>query len=292
MMDYWHVWFQSHVMVLVVACGILGLLIGSFLNVVIYRLPVMLEHSWRHECLAFLGNEVSQADGNTPRFNLNVPASHCPACKKPLKPWHNIPVISYVLLKGQCHYCAEPINRRYPLVELVTGLVFAVLGYHFGFSGVLVAYMVLAAGLLVLGIIDFDTQLLPDCITLPLLWLGLLFNLWSGRVSLEAAVLGAVAGYVALWSVFWLFKLITGKEGMGYGDFKLLAALGAWLGWMMLPLVILLSSFVGAVVGIVLMRTSRLQRGQPIPFGPYLVIAGMVALLWGQDILAWYWHGF
>jgi leader peptidase (prepilin peptidase)/N-methyltransferase len=261
-----------------------GLLVGSFLNVVIHRLPIMMKHGWQRECDAYLGREITSQE----RYNLVVPASHCPACKTEVKPWQNIPLLSYVLLRGRCQHCHAPISMRYPLVELLTSLLFALLAWHFGWSVQLAGYLALTAVLITLAFIDADTQLLPDDLTLPLLWGGLLFNLWTGTVALDDAVLGAVAGYLSLWLVYWLFRLLTGKEGMGYGDFKLLAAFGAWLGWSMLPLIILLSSLVGAIVGVVMILLARLGRGQPLPFGPYLAAAGWIALLWGKDIVSWY----
>lgn len=269
---------------LMVVVLLLGLLVGSFLNVVIHRLPIMLEQGWQQECDAYLGNEPKAR----PRYNLLVPASHCPVCHSEVRPWQNIPLLSYILLRGRCQQCQTSISLRYPAVELLTGLLFATLAWRFGWSAQLAGYLVLTAVLLVLTFIDADTQLLPDSLTLPLLWGGLLFNVLTGTVALEEAVLGAMAGYLSLWLVYWLFKLATGREGMGYGDFKLLAAFGAWLGWSMLPLIILLSSLVGAVVGIVLMLLSRLGRGQPLPFGPYLAAAGWIAVLWGKQIVGWY----
>lgn len=269
---------------LVVMALLLGLLVGSFLNVVIHRLPVMMERGWQRECDRYLGREVQDAE----RYNLLVPASHCPGCKQDVKAWQNIPLLSYALLRGRCAHCGIGISWRYPAVELLTGLLFAAVAWRFGWGLPMLGYLLLTAVLVALTFIDADTQLLPDDLTLPLVWAGLLFNLYTGAVPLEDAVIGAVAGYMSLWLVYWLFKLCTGKEGMGYGDFKLLAAFGAWLGWSMLPLIILLSSLVGAVVGIVLMLLSRIGRGQALPFGPYLAAAGWIALLWGKQIVSWY----
>jgi leader peptidase (prepilin peptidase)/N-methyltransferase len=274
----------SNAGLLIVVVLLFGLLIGSFLNVVIHRLPIMMERAWQRECDAYLGREP----GVRERYNLLTPASHCPGCKAEVRAWQNIPLLSYVLLRGRCQHCQTAISLRYPAVEMLTGLLFGMLAWRFGWSVQLLGYLALTAVLVALAVIDADTQLLPDDLTLPLLWGGLLFNLWSGTVALPDAVLGAMAGYLSLWLVYWLFKLLTGKEGMGYGDFKLLAAFGAWLGWSMLPLIILLSSLVGAVVGVVLILLARLGRGQPLPFGPYLAAAGWIALLWGKDIVAWY----
>jgi leader peptidase (prepilin peptidase)/N-methyltransferase len=263
-----------------------GLLIGSFLNVVIHRLPIMLQQDWQRDCAQLAG----APDQEGPRYNLLLPASHCPACQQPVKPWQNLPLISFVLLRGRCASCAAPISRRYPLVELLTGLVFALLAWQLGPGSTLVGAMLLSAALIALAFIDADTQMLPDCLTLPLLWAGLLFNLATGLVPLADAVLGAVFGYLALWLVYWAFRLATGKEGMGYGDFKLLAALGAWLGWQALPMVILLSSLVGALVGVGLIVARRVGRSQALPFGPYLAAAGWIAFLWGERIMVWYLH--
>ncbi|TCP11839.1 type 4 prepilin peptidase 1 [Crenobacter luteus] len=272
---------------LVSLLALLGLLVGSFLNVVIHRLPKMLEADWRAECAEFLG----QAPPETPRYDLMVPRSACPACGTTIAARHNVPVLSYLFLRGRCGACRAPIGARYPLVELLTAALFALLGWHFGPGVQLAGGLVLTAALIALTFIDADTQLLPDSLTLPLLWAGLLFHLVTGTLPLADALWGAIAGYLSLWSVYWLFRLVTGKEGMGFGDFKLLAALGAWLGWTMLPLVILLSSLVGALVGVVLIALSRHGRGQPLPFGPYLAAAGWIAYVWGGDIVRWYLNG-
>jgi leader peptidase (prepilin peptidase)/N-methyltransferase len=259
----------------------LGLVVGSFLNVVIYRLPVMMESRWRRDCCELL--EIKQEKNEAP-INLATPNSHCPQCKTPIKAWQNIPVLSYVLLGGKCGTCSTPIPLRYPVIELATGIMTMVLGFYLGASPALLGALFFTWALVTLTMIDVDQQLLPDDITLPLLWLGLLFNLGSTYVSLTDAVIGAMAGYLLLWIVYWGFKLLTGKEGMGYGDFKLLAALGAWLGWQALPIIILMSSLVGAVCGIALMLIKRRGRDIPIPFGPYLAMAGWIALLWGDEI--------
>jgi len=263
----------------------LGLVVGSFLNVVIYRLPLMMETRWRRDCCELL--EVEQEKQET-RLNLATPNSHCPICKSPIKPWQNIPVLSYLLLRGKCSNCATPIAPRYPALELVTGLMTLALAWFFDLSPALLGAALLTWSLIALTMIDIDHQLLPDDITLPLLWLGLLFNLTATYITLSDAIIGAMAGYLILWSIYWVFKLLTGKEGMGYGDFKLLAALGAWLGWQALPLIILLSSLVGAVCGIALMIIKRRGKEIPIPFGPYLAMAGWIALLWGDDIMSGY----
>ncbi|MEH6636135.1 MAG: A24 family peptidase [Halioglobus sp.] len=263
----------------------LGLLVGSFLNVVIYRLPLMMESRWRRDCCELL--EVESGKPEAP-LNLATPNSHCPHCKAAIKPWQNIPVLSYLLLRGKCGNCGTAISLRYPVIELITGLMTLCLGFYFGASVALLGAIFLTWSLIALTMIDIDHQLLPDDITLPLMWLGLLFNLGGTYVSLQDAVIGAMAGYLVLWSIYWLFKLLTGKEGMGYGDFKLLAALGAWLGWQALPVIILLSSLVGAVVGIALMIIKRRGKEIPIPFGPYLAMAGWIALLWGDAIMSRY----
>ncbi|MEP1470673.1 MAG: A24 family peptidase [Halieaceae bacterium] len=263
----------------------LGLVVGSFLNVVIYRLPLMMESQWRRDCCELL--EVDKDKEDTP-LTLATPNSHCPQCKAPVKPWQNIPIISYLLLRGKCGTCAAPISIRYPIIEAISGILIVAVGYHFGHSWQLVGAMLLTWALISLTMIDFDHQLLPDSITLPLLWLGLAFNITGTFVSLQDAVLGAIFGYLILWSVYWLFKLLTGKEGMGYGDFKLLAALGAWMGWQVLPVIILMSSLVGAVVGITLMIVKRRGKEIPIPFGPYLAAAGWISLIWGEKLLDTY----
>ncbi len=276
-------------------------MVGSFLNVVIHRLPKMLEREWQLQC-AELKDQVtgyglpeagdSELVGNLPDtrrptpdiYNLIVPRSACPHCGHKISALENIPVISYLLLRGKCKGCGAHISARYPIVEVTSGLLSGYVAWHFGFGMAASAALLLVWALLALTFIDFDTQLLPDVITLPLLWLGLLFNLSATFVDLHSAVAGAVVGYLVLWGVYWAFKLTTGKEGMGYGDFKLLAAIGAWLGWQMLPLVILLSSLVGAVVGITLIIVARHGRNIPIPFGPYLAGGGLIALFWGQTL--------
>ncbi len=261
----------------------IGLCVGSFLNVVIYRLPLMLESRWRRDCCELL--EVTPESHSAP-INLATPNSHCPHCKVPIRPWQNIPVISYLLLRGRCGSCAARISPRYPAVELATGLATLLLYACLPVSAALLGAMLLTWALIALTMIDIDHQMLPDLITLPLLWLGLAFNIEGNFVPLADAVIGAIAGYLILWSVYWAFKLVTGKEGMGYGDFKLLAALGAWLGWQDLHLVILLSSVVGAALGIALMLAKRHGREVPMPFGPYLAAAGWITLLWGEALTA------
>ena len=263
----------------------LGLVVGSFLNVVIYRLPLMMETRWRKDCCELL--EVPQ-EKEAPRLTLATPNSHCPHCGSAIKPWQNIPVLSYLLLRGKCAVCGVGISLRYPTIELITGLLTLSLAWYFALSPALLGAVIFTWALVTLTMIDVDHKLLPDDITLPLLWLGLLFNIDGTYVSLTDAVIGAMAGYLILWSVYWLFKLTTGKEGMGYGDFKLLAALGAWLGWQALPLIILLSSLVGALCGIALILLKGRGREVPIPFGPYLAVAGWIAMIWGEEITSRY----
>ena len=271
---------------LAVAAGLLGLCVGSFLNVVIHRLPKMMEQDWQAQC-AELRGESPPDQGEA--LSLAKPRSRCPNCGHQITALENIPLVSYLLiLKGKCSGCGTRISPSYPITELLTGLLSAFAAWHFGPTIQTVGALALLWALIALSAIDLDTQLLPDSITLPLLWLGLAFNLWTTFADLPTAVIGAMAGYLSLWSVFWLFKLATGKEGMGYGDFKLLAALGAWLGWQMLPAIILLSSVVGAVVGIALIVAARHGRNVPIPFGPYLAAAGVIALFWGQRITQGY----
>lgn len=275
---------QSSPPTFIALCAILGLLVGSFLNVVIHRLPRMLEREWAAQCAALRGEETIEQ----PPFNLLLPRSACPTCGHQITAWENIPVISYLVLHGRCAQCRTPIAKRYPVIEALTGLLSAFIAWHFGLGTAAFTALLFGWALIALTCIDLETQLLPDDITLPLLWLGLLINLGGIFTDLRSAVIGAVAGYLTLWAVYWLFKLVTGKEGMGYGDFKLLAAIGAWLGWKMLPVVILLSSLVGAAVGIALIVFARHGRHIPIPFGPYLAGGGLIALFWGEPIISAY----
>lgn len=263
-----------------------SLMIGSFLNVVIHRLPIMLEREWQAEYRGYFSpDEEATAPG---RYNLMVPRSACPHCGHAITALENIPLLSWLWLKGRCRDCQTPISARYPLVELLTALLSVAVAMVITPGWGTLAALLLTWVLVALTFIDLDKMLLPDQLTLPLLWGGLLFNLASGFVPLADAVIGAMAGYLVLWSLYWAFKLLTGKEGMGYGDFKLLAALGAWLGWQALPIILLLSSLVGAVIGISLIALQKHHQGKPIPFGPYLAIAGWIALLWGDTITRWY----
>ncbi|MGE3319471.1 MAG: A24 family peptidase [Candidatus Berkiella sp.] len=263
--------------------GLFGLIIGSFLNVVIVRLPRMLHQAWSAQCNDYMQQKSPQTEVTKP-YNLVFPRSHCPKCNHLIGALENIPVLSFLFLKGKCRHCQAPISCRYPLIEILTATLSIVVVYHFGITWQTVAALLFTWSLLVLTIIDLEEQLLPDDITLPLLWIGLLINTQGLFTSLESAVFGAIAGYLFLWSVYWLFKLFTGKEGMGYGDFKLLAMLGAWLGVKALPVIVLLSSVVGLIVGLSLIALKRLTRGQPIPFGPYLAMAGWLSLLWGDKL--------
>lgn len=262
--------------------GLVGLLVGSFLNVVIYRLPVMMQQNWRRDCQEYLGVDADMASSEP--FNLVLPLSRCPACNTPIKPYQNIPVISYIFLRGKCAQCAHAISLRYPIIEAFTAIMSFMIAWHFGFSPQSGFALLLTWSLIALSFIDIDHHLLPDSITLPILWLGLFLSVFDLFADSHSSIIGAVAGYLALWCVFHLFKLLTGKEGMGYGDFKLLSLFGAWLGWQSLPAIILLSSLVGAVMGIAMMVFSRHDRNTPIPFGPYLAAAGWIALIWGADI--------
>jgi len=268
---------------------IFSLMVGSFLNVVIYRLPVILERTWRKECEALTGENVA-AEGEV--FNLVVPRSRCPHCGHRIRAWENIPVISYVFLRGKCSQCKTRISVRYPLVELLTAALSTVTALMLGPTLSGLAAVVLVWGLIALAFIDFDHQILPDVIVLPGLWIGLLLNSQQVFTSLESAVYGAVAGYISLWLVYQLFKLVTGKEGMGFGDFKLFALFGAWLGWQQLPLIILLSSLTGAVLGLAMIVVAGRDKQVPMPFGPFLCIAGWIAMLWGKDIVSGYLHLF
>jgi len=271
-----------------ISAGILGLLVGSFLNVVIYRLPKIMERDWHAQCIEFLGSENVKDEAKkkfTPeKFNLVTPNSTCPSCSHKIKPWENVPVISYFFLRGKCSACKTKISPRYPIVEAVTAILSVVAIYVFGANLTGLACLIFTWCLIALTMIDFDTQLLPDTITLPLLWLGLIANAFGLFTTLDSALWGAIGGYLSLFSVYWLFKLLTGKEGMGFGDFKLLGALGAWLGWQMLLQIILLSALAGAVIGVGMIVIRGRDKNIPIPFGPYLAIAGWIALMWGHDI--------
>ena len=286
--------FQLVPMALPIIVGLFGLLIGSFLNVVIYRLPIMMERDWRRQC-----DELASEPSTVPehaqdsRFDLYYPRSACPACGSEVAARDNIPVLSYLLLRGRCRHCGTSISVRYPIIEVTAALLAIVVAVVLGPTWQMLAAIGMSWALLALAIIDIDRFLLPDSITLPLLWAGILTSaLWSGDgprfVDLHSSVLGAALGYLSLWGVYQLFKLLTGKEGMGHGDFKLLAALGAWLGWQLLPLVILLSAGVGALIGGAQLILGRYTRQTPIPFGPYLAAAGWIALLWGERLNAWY----
>jgi len=266
--------------------GLFGLLIGSFLNVVIVRLPRMLAHSWTAQCYEYLKQPLP-IEAKEP-YNLVLPRSHCPKCDHMISAIDNIPVISFLFLKGRCRYCQMTISWRYPLIEITTALMSIMVAYRFGLTWQTLAALILTWSLIVLTVIDLQEQLLPDDITLPILWLGLIVNSQSLFTSLPSALFGAIAGYLFLWSIYWLFKLLTHKEGMGYGDFKLLAMLGAWLGWQVLPAIILLSSVVGVFFGLTLIACKRLTREQPIPFGPYLAMAGWLSLLWGDKLIQQY----
>lgn len=274
---------------LILVCVLFGLLVGSFLNVVIHRIPKMMEATWRQEARELLEQPAPKGEETPPLFNLVTPGSHCPHCNHRIRWYENVPVVSWALLKGRCSGCKAAISKRYPIIELLTALVAGLCAWRFGYDPWLIFMLYGSFTLLALAVIDLDTTLLPDDLTYPLLWAGLLAAvLGISPVSLSDAVIGAMAGYLALWSLYWVFKLLTGKEGMGYGDFKLLAALGAWLGWQYLPVVVLLSSVVGLVFAVSMMASGSVKRDQGIPFGPYLAIAGWIALLWGEAIVSSY----
>ncbi|MCY7294234.1 prepilin peptidase [Alteromonas sp. a30] len=268
---------------------IISLMIGSFLNVVIHRLPIMMEKNWKAEFNSYFDNDDSTSSNTEPAFNLATPGSTCPKCGHKIKAWENIPLISWLIQRGKCTSCRAAISARYPLVELLTGLLSLVIAFHFGPTYACLAALILTWSLIALTFIDADTMLLPDQITLPLLWLGLLISIDSIFVTPTEAIIGATAGYLVLWSLFWGFKLLTGKEGMGYGDFKLLAALGAWVGWQHLAIIVILSSFVGAILGIIILSIKGKDKNIPIPFGPYLAIAGWLTFLYGDWIAQQYW---
>lgn len=281
--------FQQSSVFFYFTVGLLSLIVGSFLNVVIYRTPKMMEYSWYNDCREFLADEVANIKPKKlPQVTLSKPDSTCPKCNHKIRFYENIPVFSWLFLKGKCSQCTNKISARYPLIEISTMLLSLIAAHHFGATIMTLWVLILTWCLISLTMIDFDHMLLPDQITLPLLWLGLLININGTFVPLSDAVIGAAAGYMSLYSVFWLFKAITGKEGMGFGDFKLFAVFGAWIGWQLLPLLILMASVVGAIVGIALMLFKNHQREQGIPFGPYLAVAGWITLLWGDGIWLWY----
>lgn len=277
---------QNDSLFLLLTAGVVGLMVGSFLNVVIYRLPIMMERGWRQECLEYL--EQSDQTEASEAFTLSFPRSACPECKSPITILQNIPVVSYLLLGGKCAHCKTAISARYPAIEAISALLSIIVASQFGYSLEMLAALFLTWSLICLTMIDYDTQLLPDSITLPLLWGGLFISLSNLFVDSQTSIIGAIAGYLSLWSVYHLFRIVTGKEGMGYGDFKLLAALGAWMGWQMLPIIIILSSLVGAVVGSLFLMFRHQKKGTPIPFGPFLAAAGWITLLWGDKIINQY----
>jgi leader peptidase (prepilin peptidase)/N-methyltransferase len=275
---------QTSILGLCAVAALAGLCVGSFLNVVIHRLPRMMERQWKAECAALDGREPEESAP----LNLFTPPSRCPSCAAPVRAWQNIPVVSWLALRGKCASCKAPISARYPMVEILGGALAILVAWRFGYSGALAAGLVYVWALLALTFIDFDTQLLPDDITLPLLWLGLLVNTRGVFIDLQSAVLGAAGGYLVLWCVYWGFRILTKKEGMGYGDFKLLAAIGAWTGWQVLPFVIIVSAGLGAVIGSIALWLSKKGAETRIPFGPYLALGGIGGLLWGREaIVAW-----
>jgi leader peptidase (prepilin peptidase)/N-methyltransferase len=271
---------------LLISAGLLGLVVGSFLNVVIHRLPVIMERDWRRQCVELLDRDPPS--GEQERYDLAVPRSRCPSCDHQITALENIPVLSYLALRGRCSACGWRIPLRYPAIELLAAMLSVVVVWHFGPSVQAAGALLLTWALIALAVIDFDTQYLPDSITLPFLWLGLAFNLMGTFTTVESSVIGAMAGYGILWSVYHLFRLVTGKEGMGFGDFKLLAMLGAWLGYSAMPVIVLLSSLVGAIIGVAMIAIRGHDRNIPIPFGPYLAIAGWIALMWGDRLLEAY----
>ncbi|WP_310741416.1 A24 family peptidase [Pseudoalteromonas sp. SG44-17] len=283
---------QNQLWFYLLTVGLVSLCIGSFLNVVIYRLPIMMQSEWQTECRVLLADDLkpTKADNTETEFNLIKPNSTCPKCKTAIKPWQNIPVISWLLLKGRCASCSNPISVRYPIVEMLTAVLSLIVAYTFGVTEQALLYILITWVLVALTFIDIDHMLLPDQLTLPLVWLALIAAVMGITISPTDAIIGAACGYLSLWSVFWLFKLLTGKEGMGYGDFKLLAVFGALLGWQSLLTIVLLSSVVGAIIGIALLSIQGKDKATPIPFGPYLAIAGWVTLLWGTQIQVFYFN--
>lgn len=279
-------YLQQHVYYALFWLFILNLAIGSLLNVIIYRLPIILKNNWRIQCQEFL--ETVNTEKAQELFNLAWPSSHCTACKKKLKPWHNIPLLSYIFLRGRCAYCEAVISLQYPAVELLTAALSVIIALHFGFSYQCLAFLFFTYALITLTFIDFNHQLLPDEITILFLWLGLLCNLFGIFTSLSNAVIGAIVGYVSLWAFNYLFRLIRKKDGMGYGDFKLFAMLGAWFGWQILPITLLIAAGAGAIIGIFLILIKKHEHNKPLPFGPYLAIAAWLTALWGQQFISWY----
>jgi len=278
-----HLYLLTHPVAFIATLFLLGLIIGSFLNVVIIRLPIMMEHDWRAQCCELLDLPNKLEDKS---LSLIKPRSHCPHCKHPIRAWENIPIVSYLILKGKCSACKKPISPRYPLIELMTGILTAIIAWRFGYGMQTFFAIFLTWALISLSMIDIDSQLLPDDITLPFLWLGLACNLFFGLfTNIYSSLLGAMLGYGILWLVFKSFKLVTGKEGMGYGDFKLLALFGAWLGWEMLPFIVLASSVAGAIIGVSFIIFRSRDKNLPLPFGPYIAVAGWIALVWGDVIL-------
>jgi len=271
---------QNNSVFFISLCTTIGLVAGSFLNVIIFRLPKMMEREWDQQCSELRGETTKPL----PTLNLVKPCSECPHCKHKITALESIPIISYLALRGRCSQCNTSITLRYPIMEALTGIMSGFIAWHFGYGFITVAALIFVWSMIALAFIDLDTQLLPDAVTLPLLWIGLLINLGNGFTDISSAVIGAASGYIFLWLIYWCFKISTGKEGMGYGDFKLLAVIGAWFGWKMLPLVILLSSLAGAVIGIGLIIVAKNKRDTPFPFGPYLVGGGLVALFWGDQL--------
>lgn len=285
---------QSQLWFYLTTVGLVSLCVGSFLNVVIYRLPLMMQREWQSECRLLLEGDLNtnqaKSKNTSEPFNLVKPNSTCPKCKKAIKPWQNIPIISWLILKGKCASCSNPISIRYPAIEAITALLSLVVAYTFGATEQALLYIVITWALVALTFIDIDHMLLPDQLTLPLVWLALIAAVAGITITPSDAIMGAAFGYLSLWSVFWLFKLLTGKEGMGYGDFKLLALFGALLGWQSLLTIILLSSVVGAIIGIALLSIQGKDKATPIPFGPYLAIAGWITLLWGNQLQSAYFN--
>lgn len=277
---------EQHPILLISIVGFFSLLIGSFLNAAIYRIPVMLQREWDAECLEHINaDNPNYIAKETERFNLFMPRSACPTCNHPISSLENIPVISYLLLKGKCKGCKTPISLQYPVIEITTALLSMFIAWRFGYGWQMLGMLLFAWSLIALGMIDLNTMLLPDSLTLPLMWLGLLINYFGTYIDLHSAVLGAIVGYLSLWSVYQLFKLVTGKDGMGYGDFKILAAIGAWGGWQIIPFTIFASACLGAVIGIIVMKFKKQENSQPIPYGPWLALAGLISVIWREEII-------
>ncbi len=281
-------YLEMHTTALMITTGLFGLIFGSFINVVIHRLPIMLKTLWHTNSLDYLGQQPKPPIEQPNRFNLKTPRSHCPKCKKNIRWWHNIPLLSFIVLRGHCYYCHAKISWRYPVVELLTALLSAFLAWYFFATWELILALLFTWSLLALTFIDIEHHILPDHLTLPMLWIGLFVNIFGMFTATQDAIIGAMLGYLSLWFVAWIYRSLTHRDGVGQGDFKLLAAMGAWLGWQALPVVVIIAAISGIVIGGGMLLVKKQSRLTPIPFGPFLALSGWIALVWGNNILAWY----